>query len=316
MQSESWDSGISAFSSIPKDSLNGQEAREDDIPTPPPLPKVSYLLDNITSKNSSDEENDKAEEDTSDNESHHSSRRKARRKKNRSSKDEPMDWTYNRLTVPQSSPPRERRALRRPSPASNPSHMAQDFLHTADEVNKKLESSQLSTQQQTPPPKSPIGSPHISPSSSSSQISIPSSTNTHPVPKRAAPILAPNLQNRQGAQSSQPASDSVAKRNAPILLKGSSRTKSTQRPAQQPSTTASLQPMDQIKASSNDAIPSPSNTLSSVGSRYTTSANADFVLKNPLVNQTVRNKTRVFYAFYVYTTLYSTGGMEVSEVSK
>lgn len=277
--SKSWDGSPGTAMdhlSSSQDSLHVIDAMEEDLPEPPPLPTVEYLLGKRPSTlrgkghsphskhatDSRDEEN----EDNSDVDSDHSSvsstqsdsrtqqKKKGKKKKKKSPKeDDVFDWQYSQLTVPHSSPPRERKKINR-KPTPPPAHfkpvygLPNDISHAFDEVSRQLEMDILSDSPSSlsplhsPSPKSPVGSPNqVSPSPSFNQIAghVNNKTNGRPVPKRAAPKLPPHLQNKQGMQSNQATSpDQKVIKTTPIAQKGSSRTKAPPR-QQQPQQTGS-----------------------------------------------------------------------------
>ena len=261
------------------------DAGEDDLPVPPPLPTQEYLLGkrppNLRGKGrsprrkSGTDVKDADEEYSSDVDSDHSSthsdrksqqRKKSKKKKKKSPKeDDAFDWQYNKLTIPQSSPPRGRKGMPRkltPRPAdSNLAYGGQKDLASAfDEVSQELERNLLLDSPSSlsplhsPSPKSPISSPNqVSPSPSFNQIAgFINKSSGRTQPKRAAPVLPPHLQNKQGVPNGQPKPpDPQTKKTTPISLKGSSR-----KPAQkqQPGTAGSPQSPGAFMADLNQAI--------------------------------------------------------------
>lgn len=272
----SWDGNIPTtvdHLTSSQDSLHIIDAMEEDLPVPPPLPTVEYLLGKRPpslrgkghsphSKHATDSW-DEGNEDNSDVDSDHSSvsstqsdsrtqqKKKGKKKKKKSPKeDDVFDWQYSKLTVPHSSPPRERKKVmnRKPTPPPNlfkPVYgLPNDINHAFDDVSRQLEMDSLSDSPSSlsplhsPSPKSPMSPPNqVSPSHNSNQIAgqVNNRANSRPVPKRAAPKLPPHLQNKQGMQSNQATtSDQKVVKTTPISQKGSSRTKAPPRQQQQP----------------------------------------------------------------------------------
>lgn len=294
--SHSWDSGSTPaveYLSASQDSLHVVDDKEDNLPTPPPLPTLEYLLGkrplNLRGKGCSSRDkfgaDGKGDDDghNSDIDSDLSSvsstqgdhrlqqKKKTKKKKKRSSKEaDAFDWQYNKLTVPQSSPPRERRVMTRKltPPPTEPAYRGQRGLSSAfDKASHELDMRMLSDSPSSlfplhsPSPKSPVGSPNqVSPSSSLSQItSYLYKSSGHSHPKRAAPVLPPHQQNRQGIVNGQPKlPDPQTKKTTPISLKDSSR-KATQR-KQSPGTNGSEQTAGAFMADLNQAIKSSSST--------------------------------------------------------
>lgn len=259
--SQSWESGtISPAEYLPvsPDSLHVINDKEDNLPSPPPLPTLEYLLGRRPAylrgkghasreQSSSQDTKYRDDEHNSDRDSDHSSvsstqsdqksqqKKKAKKKKRRSSKeDDTIDWQYNKLTVPQSSPPRERKGLaRRPTPRPAESgYPGQMSLSSAfDEVNRELEigvpsdSPSSLSPLHSPSPQSPVGSPNnISPSPSLTQIiGQLNYSNGHLLPKHTAPLLPPKQQIKLGINGLSKSPDAVSKRTTPISLKDSSR---------------------------------------------------------------------------------------------
>lgn len=170
---------------------------------------------------------------------HRHRKEKQKKKKRRGSKDndESVQWNYNKLSVPQCSPPRERKMLlgieRHPTPIPKqptqlnglpfPQHL--DFSSAFDEVTKELELAALGDSSGSPSSLSPLNSPSPkSPSLLSPTEASPLHTATPTIaanhlhrpappppsdairkgnqPKRAAPKLPPHLQNKMVAANS------------------------------------------------------------------------------------------------------------------
>ena len=215
-------------STLAEEFLPAPDNLEESLPMPPPLPSLELLLSkrptSLRGKKHSSHEKALAEggdESNSDIESDHSSvsstqsdqrsqqKKKGKKRKRRGSKeDEAFDWQYNKLTVPQSSPPRERKGInRKPTPrpkefGAEKSFQNQRNLSTAfDEVSHELEFSASPSSispLHSPSPKSPVSSPNqVSPSLSFNQITgylNKSTGSTLP----AQP--APSFQNRGNEQ--------------------------------------------------------------------------------------------------------------------
>ena len=138
--SQSWDSGTTSVVDIlpaSKHSKHVVDDAEDSLPSPPPLPTFEYLVGkrpaNLRGKGRVSREHIKNQDDifldgdkehSSDLDSDHSSvsstqgerkqqKKRAKKKRRSSQEDDAFDWQYNKLTVPQSSPPRERKGLTR-----------------------------------------------------------------------------------------------------------------------------------------------------------------------------------------------------------
>ena len=157
------------------------------------------------------------EENLSDMDSDHSSvsskhderklqKKKAKKKKRRGSKDDDaFDWQYNKLTVPQSSPPRERKGIAR-KPTPRPAHSGEPqsiSTETGHEFNYLLNSPSLKAH-----------------SSSSSQISPPQSLKHNPTPSQGDEAT---LRYAESQPDQYKHTDMQPKRAAPISLMGSSR---------------------------------------------------------------------------------------------
>ena len=298
--SKSWDGSIATtvdHLTSSQDSLHVIDAMEEELPVPPPLPTMEYLLgkrpSNLRGKGHSPhskhatDSRDEGSEDNSDIDSDHSSvsstqsdsrtqqKKKGKKKKKKSPKeDDVFDWQYSQLTVPHSSPPRERKKImtRRPTPPPNlfkPVYgLSNDVNHAFDEVSRQLEMDSLSESPSSlsplhsPSPKSPVSPPnHVSPSHNFNQVAgqANNKATSRPVPKRAAPKLPPHLQNKQGMQSNQAtSSDQKVIKTTPISQKGSSRTKAPLRQQQQPQQTgnAPIGNPDMFMAVLNEVISS------------------------------------------------------------
>lgn len=269
--SQSWDSGVGS-SVVSDETEDDGFADEEDLPDPPLVPTVEYLLGkrpvNLR-KRASDSLKQEIKlraatlatnegegeggdvDDVYDSDGHSSvgssqgdkkhrrKKEKQKKKKRRGSKDDDdmVEWNYNKLTVPQSSPPRERKSLlgveRHPTPIPQqqpplnglPFPQRLDFSSAFDEVTKELEQAALWDSSppsslsplNSPSPKSPISptsqSPlHASPLHTATPTTTadrvhrpappPPSTNTGAPqksnqPKRSAPKLPPHLQNKK-----------------------------------------------------------------------------------------------------------------------
>ena len=146
-----------------------------------------------------------------------------------------MDWQYNKLTVPQSSPPRERKGLSRmptPRPTEPSFGRRRDLSSAFDDVSRELELSLLSDSPSSlsplhsPSPASPLSSPpHVSPSPSLNQITGHLNTHSgHLQPRRGAQLLPPHQQNSLGMVNGKPGPPEPSSKKAPpTFLKGSSR---------------------------------------------------------------------------------------------
>ena len=255
IHSLSWDGSTTEKLSSSSNSLQVIDASEEYLPIPPPLPTIEYLLGkrphhlrgkghSVRHKHAAGKE--EVKEEVSDNDSDHSSvssthsesrvqhKKKGKKKKKRSSKEgDVFDWQYSQistLTVPHSSPPREKKMMRKATPP--PAHFNPDLLvqnnlsHMLDDVTQQLDMDSLSDSASSLSPlhsPPPIGTPnHVSPSSSLNQIAsnINTKASSYPRSKRAAPKPPLHLQNRQaGAQI----------KMTPISQKGSSRNKASQK---------------------------------------------------------------------------------------
>ena len=294
-QSQSWDSSLSRMTSTPNVDTTNWRVDEERLPEPPPLPTVDYLLGkrpaNLRGKTSTtlkEEVKEKAaaikqdsddgtvtyidSDNDSDSHSSHSSHssvssthsdRKHKKKKKRKKKgqkgettDVSIQWTYNKLTVPQSSPPRERNFFpneRMPTPIPNtftggnlptPRKLDFDMKQVASPPSQSPSSLSPLSSLSPRSPISPVSSQEVSPArrpggeeltgylkpsrvappppanksnlanrtaqtnrTSAKQGSAkttavqpstsPRKTTTGTQPKRAAPKLPPNVQNRQ-----------------------------------------------------------------------------------------------------------------------
>ena len=109
---------------------------EEGLPSPPPLPTIDYLLgkrpNNLRGSRFLSHQDKNGDEEHISDESDHSSenplhnekllqqKKKAKKKKRKGSRDDDaFDWQYNKLTVPQSSPPREKKRKPIPQPVQS-----------------------------------------------------------------------------------------------------------------------------------------------------------------------------------------------------
>lgn len=231
-------------------SLHVVDDREENLPTPPLLPTLGYLLGkrppNLRGRGQSSRSisgaDSKGDDDEciSDIDSDHSSvsstqdgvksqHKKRTKKKKRSPKeDDTFDWQYNKLTVPQSSPPRERKGITRKLTPRPTELTFRGQTSGFDEISHKLEVGALCFN--SPPPKS-------SPSQVSSSSTFNGFLNKHngSIQPTQPPVVSLPQQNRQGIVNvvEYKSPDSLSKRTTPISLKDSSR-KQMQR--QQPGT--------------------------------------------------------------------------------
>ena len=212
---------------------------EDRLPPPPLPPTVEFLVgkrpvnlrgrrvvpQQMDTKDGDEEYLSDFDSDHSSVSSSHSDRRshqkkKAKKKKRRDSReDDAFDWQYNKLTVPQSSPPRERRGIaRKPTPKPADLHSGGQISSTFDEVSCELEmASSLSFESPLNSP-SPNSTPKsLDQASLSHTLEQKSNTNGHLQAKQAA---LPQQNRTEGLSRT---TDSQPKRAAPISLMGSSR---------------------------------------------------------------------------------------------
>lgn len=223
---QSWEYGSTSAAEV----LTKSDDLEGSLPTPPPLPSLELLLGkrptNLRGKRHTSHEKGVAEggdENNSDIESDHSSvsstqsdqrsqqKRKAKKRKRRGSKeDDTFDWQYNKLTVPQSSPPREKKGIRRkPTPrpigfGAELSLQDQRNLSSAfDEVSQELDFSASPSSispLHSPSPTSPVSSPNqVSPSPSLNQVTGYLNKSSG-LPARPAPLSQLHQQNRANEQ--------------------------------------------------------------------------------------------------------------------
>ena len=259
------------------------------MPTPPPLPTLELLLgkrppglrgkghSSYTSGADASEDDD---ERNSDIDSDHSSvsstqsdrksqqKKKAKKKRKRSPKENgALDWQYNKLTVPQSSPPREKKGLaRKPTPRpTEPSVGGQkDFSSAFDDVSE-LELSLLSDSPSSlsplhaPSPTSHVNSPlHVSPSLNQTTGHL-NKNSGYLQPRQTAPVLPPHQQNSPGMVNGKPKPPELpSKRTTPISLKDSNR-KVTQK-QQSEINRSQQQPPGAFMADLNQAMKSSSST--------------------------------------------------------
>lgn len=222
--SQSWDSGVGASLASDEIEDNGF-ANEEDLPEPPPVPTVEYLLGKrpvnlrkrasdslkqeikqraaalMASEEGDGDDTGGSMDDLYDSDGHSSvgsskgdkkhrrKKEKQKRKKKRSSKeDDDFMWNYNKLSIPQSSPPRERKTLlgveRHPTPVPKQQSLLNglplprrlDFSSAFDEVAKELEQAALWDSPESPSSLSPLNSPSPqSPMSPTSVSPLPSS---------------------------------------------------------------------------------------------------------------------------------------------
>lgn len=269
--SQSWDSG---YTTAPGHILASQNTihvvddMEENLPTPPPLPSLGYLLGkrppnlrgrgqsspSISGADSGEDDNEYIDSDHSSVSSTQSSiksqHKKRTKKKKRSPKDDDVfDWQYNKLTVPQSSPPRERKGIARKL-TPRPTELIFRGRNSGFETSHKLEIGALSdslSSFNSPSPKSPVTSPsQVSPS--------PPFTNKHngSLQPKQPPILLPQ-QNSQimvnVVESKLP--DPLSKKATPISLKDISR-KQMQR--QQPGANGNQHTTEPLMADFNQAV--------------------------------------------------------------
>ena len=284
------------------DDLDEGWADEEELPEPPPVPTVEYLLGkrpvNLRKRASDslrreiqqraaelaaggEEEDSDGHSSVSSTHSDHKHRKKKdkkRRKKglkdegSKVNEDDSVEWNYNKLSIPQSSPPRERKMglERHPTPRPAPIPMVTSGLPTPvkldtafDEVSRELLA--LSDTSDTPSSLSPLHSPSpkspISPASPS-HTSTPAHTTAaaqsarKPIqPKRAAPKLPPHLQNRQMAANTNTNNNTdkntgtgIVRKTSPISKVVSSRGKSKGQPHPQKSTISDKQAEQIIEA--------------------------------------------------------------------
>lgn len=135
------------------DELHVIDESEDNLPQPPPLPKPEIFMGKRPPNLRGRKQAEGDDEFLSDADSDHSSvssshserkqqRKKAKKKRRGSKEDDAFDWQYNKLTVPQSSPPRERRSMtRRPTPKPAEAHFGRQLgiSNAFDEVTRELE---------------------------------------------------------------------------------------------------------------------------------------------------------------------------------
>ena len=259
--SKSWDSSTTPateYHATSQDSLHVVNEREEYLPTPPPLPTLELLLGKRppglrgkgrpSHKLGAGASEDDDEHNISDIDSDHSSvsstqsdrkspqKKKTKKKRKRSPKENGiLDWQYNKLTVPQSSPPRERKGLARmptPRPTETSFGGQRDLSSAFDDVSRELELSLLSDSPSSlsplhsPSPTSPLGSPlHVSPSPSLNQITGHlNKSNGHLQPRQGAQVLSPHQQNSLGMVNQRPGPpEPSSKKTAPISQKGSNR---------------------------------------------------------------------------------------------
>ena len=206
---------------------------EDKIPTPPPSPSVEFLLGkqttNLRGKGHSLDSEESDDEGTSHNDQaviscKSEQKKKPRKRKRKASKeDKAFDWQYNKLTVPQSSPPRERRGIARkltPQPIERSYSRRRDLPSSFDEVSHDLtlsDSLSSSSPLQSPSPMSSVGSPNVvSPSSTIDPIT--GYLNKSTAQPKSVALLPSHQQNRFGMQPNPP-----TKKMVPITLKSTSR---------------------------------------------------------------------------------------------
>ncbi len=272
--SQSWDSGVVA--SLAPNNVDDSYADEEELPEPPPVPTIEYLLGKrpvnlrkrasdslkreMSAREGGDDDSDEHSSVSSSTSDKKHTAYKKRRHKRRGSKEGEEDvvhkrrgsnesdedlvqWSYNKLTVPQSSPPRERKVLlgveRHPTPIPRPippvtngppttnKLLSPLRLDTAfDEVSRELLS--LSDTDSSLSPTSPK-----SPASPTSPTRTLTSAHTAGQnPSRLAPKPSANFQNKLIANSntnnnnSNDTSRAIVRRASPISKVVSSRGKS------------------------------------------------------------------------------------------
>ena len=243
--SQSWDSSLSRLTSTSDADIANWRVDEDEenLPEPPPLPTVDYLLGkrpaNLRGKTNvtlEEEVREKAaainvesddgtityidSDNDSDSHSSHSSvssthserkHKKKKKKKRKSQKAESTNtqWTYNKLSLPQSSPPRERKNyVNEKMPTPIPMTTTVGNLPTPRKLDfdTKLVASPTSQSPSYPPdslsPKSPTSPPsqEISPAHRANE-----GLTGYLKPARAAPPPSVNKSNlpNQTAQAKQ-----------------------------------------------------------------------------------------------------------------
>ncbi len=232
---QSWRESGPSTPHVAVDDVDESYANEEELPEPPPVPTVEYLLgkrpvnlrkrasDSLrremtahATEDGDDDESDDGHSSVSSSTSDHKRRGKKQRDKkrhkrrgSRGNSDEEssssVEWNYNKLSVPQSSPPRDRKLLfgveRHPTPIPAPVPPLTNRLPSPlrlgsafDEVSHEL--LLLSDVSDTPTSLSPLNSP--SPKSPVSPVHI------SPPPKisRSAPRPPPNLQLGSANQAS------------------------------------------------------------------------------------------------------------------
>ena len=251
--SQSLDSGtISAAEYRPPlspDLLHVINEKEENLPSPPSLPSLEYLLGkrptNLRSKGhasrvQSSSQDVKYNERNSDRDSDHSSvsytqdnqnlqqKKKVKKKRRRSSKEaDEFDWQYNKLTVPQSSPPRERKVLARkltPHPAESVFPGQRKLSSAFDDVSRELE---MGVSADSAPFLSSLRSPFPESPHDSQKISSSSLNYGHPPPNCTTPLLYPNQQIKLEINELSKSPHAVSKKTTPISVKESSRKAST-----------------------------------------------------------------------------------------
>ena len=257
--SQSWDSSLSRMISAPDLDTANWRVDEESLPEPPPLPTVDYLLGkrpaNLRGKTSTtlkEEVKEKAaaikqdsddatvtyiDSDDSDSHSSHSSvssthsdrkHKKKRKKKKKSQKGETTDtsieWTYNKLSVPQNSPPIERKFFpneRMPIPIPNVFTGSGSSLPTPRKLNFDVK------QVASPPSQSPFSLSPLDPLSPRSPTSPVSSQEVSPAPK-ASEELSGYLKPSKAAP---PPPGTANKTNLPNRTTQTNRTSAKQVPA-------------------------------------------------------------------------------------
>ena len=271
--SQSWDSSYATAAAhilASQNTLHVVDDVEENLPTPPLLPTLGYLLgkrppnlrgrgqssrsiSGAVSRGDDDECISDIDSDNSSVSSTQSSiksqhKKRTKKKKRGPKEDDAFDWQYNKLTVPQSSPPRERKGIARKL-TPRPTELTFRAQSNGFEISHKLEIGAMSDSPSSfsfPSPKSPVASPsHVSPSPS-----FTGDLNKHNgslQPKQQFPLSQQNSQTM--VESKLP--DPLSKKATPISLKDSSR-KQMQR--QQPETNGNQHTTEPYMADLNQAV--------------------------------------------------------------
>lgn len=290
--SHSWDSSYATAAehlSTSQNTLHVLDDREENLPTPPHLPTLGYLLGkrppNLRGKKHSsrsmsgeDSKWDDDDEHISDRDSDHSSvsstqsdgksqhKKRAKKKKRGPREDDVFDWQYNKLTVPQSSPPRERKGITR---KLTPTPTKPTFRGHNSVIDDKLKIGSLSDSPSSlNSQKSPTTSPNrVSPSPIFDGIT--GYLEQQGQPKEETSVLSLPQKSRQGMVNVQRKPPNLlSKRTTPISLKDSSR-KQIQR---QPGTSGNQHTTGAFMADLNQAVNTSRFTQRHVNHEFTSPA--------------------------------------------